>query len=184
MYDSATTSAARRVSVEYRVGRFKAAASSDAAFDEFRDLIRQRAHESLSDPVRILIMPHVCNAIALKIPQITSATRALIEGFVCELVSEGRLCRIGTISKEFKPYHVVYTARSSDLISKSLEQLRSKLRTTGRISFREAKRIVDRTVAQRAQNITILLGHFAYAGEANMTIEEQTNSPLIFLPNA
>lgn len=170
--------------VEFRVGRFTATAASDQIVTEFRDLVLCSAHAAINDPLRLVIMPHLCNAIAQKMPNMSNATRALIEGFVCDLVSRRDLLRLGTISKQSTSYHAIYSAQSGEVLEAALTRLRKRLHDEGRIALDEAKNIVGPRISHRLQNVMVLLGNLVYLGEATMHSGEPTKTMAIILPHA
>src|SRR5437867_1432916 len=104
----ASVATLRGMSAECKVGKFTAKAHHESSFPRFQAVVLAAARDTLEGPVRLLVIRHLCNSIALRIPGLQPASRALVEGFVLELITLNHLMRLGTVGKSFEPYHVVY----------------------------------------------------------------------------
>lgn len=162
----ARPSVVRELVVQYKVGKFTACARTEACFDQFLEQVREAAIEVLRNPVRLLMLPHLHNSIARRIPSLSDASRVLLEGFVSELIIRGDLQRVSTVSKDFESYQAVYSDQTHTMIVESLSKLRERILSSKSISVSAAARIIPRALAASEQNVHILMGVLVYRGLA------------------
>lgn len=158
--------ARRALSVQRRVGRYIAVARTEEAFDDFQTLVLDAAAENLEDPLRLLILPHLVNAVGKSIPDLGRGTRLLIDGFLFELVFRDDLRRLTSLSRSFEPYQAFYSPQAEPLVRKALDMLESALRVSGYLSIDEVVAEIPEALTTRRQNVFVLLGHLLHLGSA------------------
>lgn len=174
----------RELGAERKVGKFIAGARNDACFDQFQQLILRLSIEALNNPFRLLILPHLANSVATRIPRLADASRVLIEGFLLELIRRGDLIRLSTLSKEFEPYQAVFSSDRRQLIDDAIGALQNRLSARESVSVDDASRMIPGELSSRRQNINILFGHLLYRGTATTDVAPGVGIESIRLPHA
>lgn len=173
----------RELPAERKVGKFLARALSDESFERFQELVLDAALTSLENPLRLLTLPHLCNAVATRIPYLEDASRVLLEGFSLELVSQGKLLRLGTLSRELEPYQALYSSRCQPLVLDSLKSLYEVLCSETAISSQQAAHLLPSELSARNQNVQIALGALVYRGFATTDAAPGVGFETIRLPH-
>lgn len=162
-----SASRANGLPIERRIGRYVARAASTEAFQIFGKEVCERARDSLSSPLRILTFPHLRNSIASRIDGIDGASRDLIEGYLFQLIREGLIVRLLTISRSMLPYQGLYWHQDTQQILAAKESLVRYVTTKGYLSLNHAKRLIPSALAEKDQHVEILFGHLLYLGIAS-----------------
>ena len=174
----------RELGVERKVGKFIARARDALSFDRFQQLILHLSIEALNNPLRLLILPHLGNSVATRIPRLGDASRVLIEGFLLQLVQQGDLVRLTTLSKDFEPYQAILTADRQELMGDAISALEGKLHARQALTLDDASHILSSEISSRRQNLTILLGHLVHRGGATTDTAPGVGIDSIRLPHA
>ena len=167
-----------------RVGRYVALALTEDSFEVFRQLILRNALEALHNPSRLLGSQHLYNSVAARIPRIVIETKALIEGFVQELLIAGELRRLVTVSRSHSAYQVVVSPDAEPDVLNGLAAITAVLAHRGTVTLNEAKVCVSKDLAATDQNVEILLGHLLRHGIATRDDLAGSRIETIRLPHA
>jgi hypothetical protein len=170
--------------VEYRVGKYRAGAEADAVFVAFGAAIQRAAEGALRSPVRLLPLPHCRNAIVQSLRGLPRSSIVLVDGFIWEAISQNRLLRIMTVSRDLKPYQALYAAADEEVVRAGVIALRGGLQEASVLGADEARALLPHELQMWNRNAAILLGHLLYLGWATCDVPPGIGVDEVRLPYA
>lgn len=181
---SSKVRATRSLTTQYKVGKFTAIAESEEIFELFGSAIARAATQAVTRPVQLLTIPHVCNAVALTLPKLPSASRVLVEGYVLELIASGVLGRLATVNTHFEPYFALYSLRDHSALSDGIASVCDALARNGSLSLSRIAKALPTSLASRKQNLSVICGSLIYSGKASTDSAPGMGIETIRLPYA
>lgn len=174
----------QRALIERKVGKYVAGAEKEASFERFQDLVLSTALAALSTPPRLLTLPHLGNSIAQRMTGLTTASRALVEGFLFEALLNGSLIRLISLNRNLEPYQVVIGPSHKAAVDQVIDKCRERLHRLGGLSVDEGAGMLPAGLAHWAQNTSVIMGHLLYLGYATSDAPPGVGIDLIRLPHA
>jgi hypothetical protein len=169
-YPVATSKASRKLVAELpldcKFGKYSARAQSVAVIEVMLADVAVAARTVLADPVQLLTLPHLCNAVARALPELPDVSRVLVDGCVMEHVKLGALVRLNTLNREFETYGAIYWHESHGDVVQSLSEIYCRLKEEMVLTCEQAQRAVTRSVGERKTNVQILMNALICRGVA------------------
>jgi hypothetical protein len=143
--------------IERRIGRYVAVARSEERFGCLFDLVNATCASVLDSPPRLLSSSHLANAVARRLNWLRAETLPLIEGYVYQLISDGTLVRVVSVTQTGGSFPVIATKRVADSCDRALIALEEALRSVGYVRRDDVSSLVDPELCLWERNIDVLL---------------------------
>ena len=156
--------------VERRVGKFVARAETKEAFASFEEELQRQARAALTNPDRLLTIPHLRNSIAARMEDLEPATSDLIDGYILHWIGEGQLARLNTISRAMSAYQSIFWGTLGPVVSGAIATVLQALVEQQSLTLEEATRLLPNSLLFKLQHVEVLFGHLIYLGFASTDV--------------
>src|SRR5205814_553067 len=137
--------------VERRIGKYVARAESQEAFTSFEAQLLGQARAALTNPNRLLTIPHLKHSIAARIEELEPATSELIDGYVLHWIGEGQLGRLNTVSRAMTPYQSIFWRELAPVVSVGIGKVLQALVRHRHLTLQEGARLVPESLLFKLQ---------------------------------
>src|SRR5205823_3379944 len=150
-----------------------ARADSNDTFAAFEEELRSQARAALTNPNRLITIPHLTNSIASRL-KLQPATSCLIEGYVLQWIAIGRLSRLITVSRGLTPYQAIFWRALDQDVSLALAEILNAVVNQEYLTLQNATEFIPNSLLFKPQHVEILFGHLLYLGHVSTDVAPGT----------
>lgn len=156
--------------VERRVGKFVARAESKEVFAVFEADLRRQARAALTNPDRLLTIPHLRHSIAARMGELEPATSELIDGYILNWIGEGPLARLNTVSRAMSIYQSIFWGELEPIVTAAIDKVLQALVGHQHLTLQEGARLLPKSLLFKLQHVEVFFGHLMYLGLASTDV--------------